>query len=84
MAFWIYKRPGCGQSERKAMPPDLRAIAVAQSRRAFALFPHAKLLVLVRDPIARAFAAWDENRRAERERRSFERAARTLSATTLT
>lgn len=38
------------------------------------LFPRAKILVLTREPITRAHAAWDQNRRAGAEDRTFQQA----------
>ena len=38
--------------------------------------PSARVVALVRDPIRRAHAAWDQNRRSNQEDRGFEAAAR--------
>ena len=40
------------------------------------LLPAAKLIVLIRDPIKRAHAAWDQNRRAGSEMRTFKQAVK--------
>ena len=40
--------------------------------------PSARVVALVRDPIRRAHAAWDQNRRSNQEDRGFEAAANVL------
>ena len=55
--------------------PDYLADPVAAAHLAF-LVPAAKVVALVRDPVKRAHAAWDQNRRSNQEGRSFVQAAR--------
>ena len=63
---------GSGIALLDATPDYLADPFAAAHAAAFA--PHARLLVLVRDPVERAFAAWSQNRRLGVEERSFNEA----------
>ena len=54
--------------------PDYLADPVAAAHLAFVL-PSAFVVAMVRDPVRRAHAAWDQNRRSNQEDRSFAAAA---------
>ena len=54
--------------------PDYLADPIAALHVAY-LVPSARVVALVRDPVARAYAAWDQNRRSNQEDRSFAAAA---------
>ena len=55
--------------------PDYLADPIA-ARLSSTLLPASKIIVMIRDPIRRAHAAWDQNRRAGPEMRSFGEAVR--------
>ena len=50
--------------------PDYLADPIAAVHMAY-LVPSAQIVALIRDPVARAHAAWDQNRRSNQEGRSF-------------
>ena len=62
-------------SPLKPPRPDYLADPVAAAHLAFVL-PSAFVVAMVRDPVRRAHAAWDQNRRSNQEDRSFAAAAR--------
>eukprot|EP00622_Pseudochattonella_farcimen_P005085 FR740629.1.p1 GENE.FR740629.1~~FR740629.1.p1 ORF type:complete len:315 (+),score=14.58 FR740629.1:44-946(+) len=59
-----------GEATPDYLADPVAAIMVAE------LLPEAKIIVLTRDPVRRAHAAWDQNRRAGSEARSFKDAVR--------
>jgi hypothetical protein len=70
-----FRRSGASTAVVGEATPDYLADPVA-ARLASGLLPAAKLVVMVRDPVRRAHAAWDQNRRAGPEERAFGQAVR--------
>jgi len=77
-AYLAHFRTGANASSPDMLleaSPEYLMLPLA-ARQAVATLPRARIVVLARDPVERAHAAWDQQRRESRDRRPFFKAMR--------